>query len=40
MIQLAAAKAQGRLKSYFNRAILGPKLLIVDELDCLPFNRR
>ncbi|HEY8341714.1 MAG TPA: ATP-binding protein, partial [Calditerricola sp.] len=32
MIQLAAAKAQGRLKSYFNRAILGPKLLIVDEL--------
>lgn len=32
MIQLAAAKAQGRLKEYFDRAVLGPKLLIVDEL--------
>ena len=30
MIQLAAAKAQGRLKGYLNRAILGPRLLIVD----------
>jgi len=39
MIQLAAAKAQGRLKGYFNRAILGPKLLIVDELGYLPFGR-
>ena len=25
MIQLAAAKAQGRLKEYFNRAVLGPE---------------
>lgn len=39
MIQLAAAKAQGRLKGYFNRAILGPKLLIIDELGYLPFGR-
>jgi DNA replication protein DnaC len=39
MIQLAAAKAQGRLKHYFNRAVLGPKLLIVDELGYLPFGR-
>ena len=39
MIQLAAAKAQGRLKEYFNRAIIGPKLLIVDELGYLPFGR-
>ena len=39
MIQLAAAKAQGRLKEYFNRAVLGPKLLIVDELGYLPFGR-
>jgi len=39
MIQLAAAKAKGRLKGYFNRAILGPKLLIVDELGYLPFGR-
>lgn len=39
MIQLAAAKAQGRLKGYFNRAILGPRLLVVDELGYLPFGR-
>src|SRR5690606_9206758 len=26
MIQLATAKSQGRLKGYFNRAILGPRL--------------
>lgn len=39
MIQFAAAKAQGRLKGYFNRAILGPKLLIVDKLGYLPFGR-
>ena len=39
MIQLAAAKAQGRLKEYFNRAIIGPKLLVVDELGYLPFGR-
>jgi len=30
MIQLAAANAQGRLKGYFNRAIIGPRLLVVD----------
>lgn len=39
MIQLAAAKAQGRLKEYLNRAILGPKLLVIDELGYLPFGR-
>jgi DNA replication protein DnaC len=39
MLQLAAAKAQGRLKEYFNRAILGPRLLVVDELGYLPFGR-
>lgn len=32
MLQLAAAQRQGRLKEYFNRAVLGPKLLIVDEM--------
>ena len=30
MMQLAAAKSQGRLREYFNRAVLGPKLLVVD----------
>jgi DNA replication protein DnaC len=39
MIQLAAAKTQGRLKGYFNRAVLGPRLLIVDEIGYLPFGR-
>jgi DNA replication protein DnaC len=39
MLQLAAAKGQGRLKGYFNRAVLGPKLLVVDEIGYLPFGR-
>ena len=39
MIQLAAANAQGRLKGYFNRAIIGPRLLVVDEMGYLPFGR-
>lgn len=39
MMQLAAAKAQNRLKEYFNRAVLGPKLLVVDEIGYLPFRR-
>jgi DNA replication protein DnaC len=39
MIQLAAANAQGRLRGYFNRAIIGPRLLVVDELGYLPFGR-
>ncbi len=36
---MAAAKAQNRLKDYFNRAVLGPKLLVVDEIGYLPFGR-
>jgi DNA replication protein DnaC len=39
MMQLASAKSQGRLKEYFNRAVLGPKLLVVDEIGYLPFGR-
>ena len=39
MLQPATAKAQGRLKEYFNRAVIGPKLLIVDEIGYLPFGR-
>ncbi len=39
MLQLAAAKSQGRLKEYFNRKIIGPKLLVVDEIGYLPFGR-
>jgi len=39
MLQLAIAKAQSRLKEYLNRAVLGPRLLVVDELGYLPFGR-
>ena len=39
MMQLSIAKSQSRLKEYFNRAILGPKLLVVDEIGYLPFGR-
>ncbi len=39
MLQLATAKSQARLKEYFNRAILGPRLLVVDEIGYLPFGR-
>ena len=39
MLQLGTAHQQGRLKQYLNRAILGPKLLIVDEIGYLPFGR-
>ncbi|MCO5101340.1 MAG: IS21-like element helper ATPase IstB, partial [Burkholderiaceae bacterium] len=39
MLQLATARAQGRLKEYFNRAVIGPRLLVVDELGYLPFGR-
>lgn len=39
MMQLATAKAQARLKEYMNRAVLGPKLLVIDELGYLPFGR-
>jgi len=39
MLQLATAKTQGRLKEYFNRAVIGPPLLVVDEIGYLPFGR-
>lgn len=39
MLQLAAARRKEQLKSYFNRAILGPRLLVIDELGYLPFGR-
>ncbi len=39
MLQLSAAHHQGKLKEYFNRAVLGPKLLVIDEIGYLPFGR-
>jgi DNA replication protein DnaC len=39
MLQLALAKTQGRLTRYLNLAVLGPRLLVIDELGYLPFGR-
>ena len=39
MLQLGTAHKQDRLKQYFNRAIMGPRLLIIDEIGYLPFGR-
>lgn len=39
MLQLSAAKAQGRLELYLKRTVLSPKLLIIDEIGYLPFGR-
>ena len=39
MLQLQTANRQGRFANYVNHAILGPKLLIVDEIGYLPFGR-
>ena len=39
MLQLATARKQERLREYFNRAVIGPRLLVVDEIGYLPFGR-
>lgn len=39
MLQLSTAKAQGRLDTYLKRSVLGPKLLVIDEIGYLPFGR-
>lgn len=39
MLQLGIAKSQARLTEYLNRAVIGPRLLVVDELGYLPFGR-
>ena len=39
ILQLGAAQRQGRLKEYVNRTVMGPSLLIVDEIGYLPFGR-
>lgn len=39
MLQLATAKKQDRLDSYFQRSILTPRLLVIDEIGYLPFGR-
>ena len=42
LLQLAATETQRRLKEYFNHAVIGPKLLVVDEIGLtsnLPFTQ-
>ncbi len=39
MIQLSLANRQGKLKSYMQRSIVAPRLLIIDEIGYLPFGR-
>jgi DNA replication protein DnaC len=39
MLQLATAQRQERLKEYFNRAVMAPRLWIIDEIGDLPFGR-
>ena len=39
MLQLDTARKQDRLTQYLNRAVLGPRLLVVDEIGYLPFGR-
>ena len=39
MLQLSLANRQGKLKSYMQRSIMAPRLLIIDEIGYLPFGR-
>ncbi len=39
MLQLMTAKNQGRLATYFQRSVISPKVLIIDEIGYLPFGR-
>lgn len=39
MLQLATAHNQGKLKSYLQRVVLSPRLLIIDEIGYLPFGK-
>jgi len=38
-LQLVAAHHQGRLAQYFSRVVQRSKLLLIDEIDYLPFGR-
>ncbi len=39
MLQLGMASRQERLKEYLSRVVLGPRLLVIDEIGYLPFGR-
>lgn len=38
MLQLESAQRQGRYKEVLRRSVLGPRLLIIDEIGYLPFS--
>ncbi|WP_257978369.1 ATP-binding protein, partial [Aeromonas caviae] len=38
-LQLQAAQRQERLNAYFSRVVMGPRLLVIDEIGYLPFGR-
>ena len=38
MLQLESAQRQGRYKEVMKRSVLGPRLLIIDEIGYLPFS--
>jgi DNA replication protein DnaC len=38
MLQLESAQRQGRYKDVLKRSVLGPRLLIIDEIGYLPFS--
>lgn len=38
ILQLATAKKQDRLESYLKRSVLGPELLVIDEIGYLSFG--
>lgn len=39
MLQLSSAKRQDKLKHFMQRVIMGPQLLVIDEIGYLPFGR-
>lgn len=39
MLHLESAQRQGRYKECLKRSVLGPRLLIIDEIGYLPFNK-
>lgn len=39
MLQLATAHHQGRMKQFYARVVLSPRLLVIDEIGYLPFGR-
>ncbi|SUA60356.1 transposase/IS protein [Oligella urethralis] len=39
MLNLKAANQQGKLKAYMHRVVMGPRLLVIDEIGYLPFGR-